>query len=246
MKGSKYAIVKLVESSNFLKEMNSMLNKTGAKISIYDNWMPKSIQLDKEAELNDFLKHNFNPQLAYDITYWWLHKDATTPNWDLISSCTIKGERGILLVEAKAHSKELEKESKGKTYYINTTSEGTKENHKLIAKAIEEANNGINKEISGVAISRDNCYQLSNRVAYAWWLANKGIPVVLMYLGFLNCNDMNDGKNQLFETDNDWQDCFTNHSKQVGVDKIIDKNINCGKSSFVTICRSYEKKKRQN
>ena len=239
MKGSKYAILKLVESSSFLNDINGLLKESGAAVTTYDNWMPKSIRYDKEAELNDFLKYNFSPQLATDITEWWLHKDATTPNWDLITTCTINGKRGILLVEAKAHYYELENESKGKPYDINTNSDGTKENHKQIAKAIEEANNGINKEISGLTISRDTCYQLSNRVAHAWWLANQGIPVVLMYLGFRDVQDMNNGKNRLFTTDEHWQDCFTNHANLIGVDKIIDQSVDCGKSSFITICRSY-------
>ncbi|MGL2999426.1 hypothetical protein [Flavobacterium sp. RSSB_23] len=239
MKGSKYAILKMVESSSFLNILNGLLKKSGATVTTYDNWMPKSIRYDKEAELNDFLKYNFNPELATAITEWWLYKDATTPNWDLISTCTINGKRGIVLVEAKAHSYELENESKGKPYDINTKSDGTKENQKQIGKAIEQANIEINKKFSGVAISRDNCYQLSNRIAHAWWLANQGIPVVLMYLGFQDVQDMNDGKNRLFTTDKDWQDCFKIHAKQVGVDKIIDKNVDCGKSSFVIICRSY-------
>jgi len=238
-KGSKTALMQLVKAKDFTNSINSLIKSEKASISIYDNWMPDANNAEKEVELNDFLKHNFNPQLANDITNWWLFKDATTPNWDLVSTCTIKGERGILLVEAKAHSKELEKESKRKPYDINTTSQGTKENHKQIAKAIEEANNGINKVYSGISISRDNCYQLSNRVAYAWWLANQGIPVVLLYLGFLNCQDMNDGINLLFAEDKDWQDCFTIHAKQVGVEKIINKWVDCGESGFTIICRSY-------
>lgn len=239
MKGSKNAVLKLVGSSDFLKVINHLLKSTKAIVTTYDNWMPKSIRYDKEAELNDFLKHNFSPQLATDITKWWLHKDATTPNWDLITTCTINGKRGILLVEAKAHSYELENESKGKKELDSTASANSEKNHKQIGEAIIQANAEINKKISGVAISQDNCYQLSNRVAHAWWLANQGIPVVLMYLGFLNCNDMNDGKNHLFTDNEHWQDCFNNHAKKVGVDKIIDQNVDCGKSSFITICRSY-------
>jgi len=236
MKGSKYAILKLVESSNFLNIINDLLKPTGAKVSTYDNWMPKSISYDKEAELNDFLKHNFNTKLSSDITKWWLHKDATTPNWDLIASCTINDKRGILLVEAKAHCYELENESKGKKLDIDA-SEDSKLNHQEIGKAIEQANSEINKKISGVAISRDNCYQLSNRVAHAWWLANQGIPVMLMYLGFQEVKDMNDGKNRLFTCHNDWQECFTKHAEQIGVDKIINKSVDCGNSKFITICR---------
>jgi hypothetical protein len=185
------------------------------------------------------LKYNFGPGLYDEIVKWWLHKDTTTPNWDLISTCTINGKRGILLIEAKAHFKELENESKGKPLDKTEPSESSEKNHARIFEAINEANTEINKINNGIKISRDNCYQLSNRVAHAWWLANQGIPVVLLYLGFLNCDDMNDGKNTLFKTDSDWQNCFLNHAKKVGVDMILDKWVDCGKSKFITISKSY-------
>lgn len=103
MKGSKYAIIKLVESSKFLSIMNELIENTGANLTIFDNWMPKSLQLDKEAELKDFLKHNFSPQLSNDIIKWWLHKDTTTPNWDLVSTCTIDGKKGLILIDWQRH-----------------------------------------------------------------------------------------------------------------------------------------------
>jgi len=240
MKGSKYSIIKLVESSDFIDKVNDLLKGTKAKISQYDNWMPKRVHMDKEAELNDFLKHNFSSELQEKITVWWLHVDTTTPNWDLISTCQIDGKRGILLVEAKAHAGELDNESHGKNPR-NLTSEDSVRNHIKIGAAINGAKNEINKMIAGVNISRNLCYQLSNRVAHAWWLADQGIPVVLMYLGFLNVKDMDDGKNKIFKDNRAWKDCFTNHSKLVGVDKLLDKWVKCDeveKSGFKLIVRS--------
>ena len=40
---------------------------------------------------------------------WWLavKGGANTPNWDLASTCRVEGKRGLLLVEAKAHTREL-------------------------------------------------------------------------------------------------------------------------------------------
>lgn len=240
MKGSRYAIIKLVESSNFVSTINLLIKdkKTRAEITEYDNWIPKSLQLDKEAELKTFLKYNFTPQLSSDIVEWWLHKDAKTPNWDLISTCTIDGKRGLLLVEAKAHYGELETSPKRPP----STSDDSKLNHDKIDKAIKQANDAINEKVEGVAISRDKYYQLSNRVAHAWWLADKGIPVVLLYLGFLNCKDMDNGKNKLFKTDQDWQTSFIEHAKQVGVDNLVGKKVDCGKSNFITISKSFESK----
>lgn len=242
MKGSKHAILKLVESDRFLDSMNGMIKSTGAEIKVYDNWMPKSLQLDKEAELKIFLKYNFTQQLSSEVVEWWLHKDAKTPNWDLISTCTIDGERGLLLVEAKAHFEELDTSAKRPP---SPTSDDSKLNHDKIDKAIEQAKKAINEQVDGVSISRDNCYQLSNRGAHAWWLADKGIPVVLLYLGFLNCKDMDYGSNKLFKKDEDWQKSFKEHAELVGVDKILEKKVELGsgKSHFTTICRSYELEK---
>lgn len=241
MKGSQYSVIKLVESIDFIENLNTLIEAANAKITAYDNWMPRSLHHDKEAELKDFLKYNFTEELSIGIHNWWLkvkHAKAMTPNWDLISTCTIKGKRGILLVEAKAHWDELNNESKGKQLDASA-SDNSKQNHEQIGKVIEEANTGISKENNRISISRDNCYQLSNRVAHAWWLANQGIPVVLLYLGFLDCQDMNDGKNKLFKNDEDWQRCFNEHTQMVGVDTITDNWIDCGKSEFITICKSY-------
>jgi hypothetical protein len=91
-----------------------LLKPTKVIVTTYENWMPKSIHYDKKEELNDFLKYNFSPELDTEITNWWLYKDATTPNWDLVSTCTINRKRVLVLVEAKANWSELEKESKGK------------------------------------------------------------------------------------------------------------------------------------
>ncbi|MFA9390536.1 MAG: hypothetical protein ACERKD_12040 [Prolixibacteraceae bacterium] len=237
MKGSQYSVIKLVESSDFISNVNTLIKTTKAKITVYDNWMPKSLHQDKEAELKDFLKYNFTPQLSADIVKWWLHKDSTTPNWDLISTCTINGKRGILLVEAKAHWDELDMESHGKNLKSDASVDSIK-NHKKIADAINEANAKIKSTYPQMTISRDNCYQLSNRVAHAWWLANQGIPVVLVYLGFLNCSDMDYNKRKLFKNDKDWQTCFNEHAQKVGVDTITDNWVDCGNSKFITICRS--------
>jgi hypothetical protein len=234
MKGSKYAILNLVESSNFLTIINDLLRSTKASVTNYDNWMPKSIHYDKEAELNDFLKYNFSPELSSEITKWWLYKDATTPNWDLLLTCTIKGKRGLVLVEAKAHIDELKNDSKN----APSSSLNSKKNHDSILEAIEKANVEINKRNNNLQLSRETCYQLSNRIAHAWWLADKGIPVVLMYLGFEDCADMDNGKNKLFKKDEDWQNCFIEHAKIIGADVLIDKTVKCGESTFVMICRS--------
>jgi hypothetical protein len=238
-KGSKNSLMQLVRTKDFTVTINRLIKPVNASITIYDKWIPDANNAEKEAELKDFLKYNFSHELGEKIHDWWLavkHPMSRTPNWDLISTCTIDGKKGLLLVEAKAHADELHVEGKSNDVDASADSE---RNHERIGKAIEEASVAINKKISGILISSNTCYQLSNRVANAWWLANQGVPVVLMYLGFLNCQDMNDGKRKLFVDDKDWQNCFKEHAQKVGVDKLIDEWADCGKSKFITICRSY-------
>lgn len=239
-KGSQGCVLNLVSSPTFVQQLNKFLFPVNAFMNANDVYFPKSKQKPEEAELADFLKDNFSDELGAKITDWWLAvkgANSRTPNWDLVSTCTIQNNKGILLVEAKAHVDELENESKGKPLKSDASPNSIK-NHEQIGKAIEEACQAINKEINGVSISRDNCYQLSNRVAHAWWLANNNIPVVLLYLGFIDVQDMNNGKNILLESKEHWQATFVNHAQKVGVDKQLNQWIHTGNSSFITLCES--------
>lgn len=236
MKGSKIAVLNLIDSDSFLKSINKLIEETGAKMTSEDVWKPKGMKNKSEQALSTFLRENFDSKLGNDILKWWLKHGTSTPNWDLISTFTINNKKGILLVEAKAHVGELDKSGKK---LKNNASDNSKMNHIYIYEAIEQANITISKQMDGVCISRDKCYQLSNRIAHAWWLASQGIPVVLLYLGFLNCKDMDDGKRKLIKTDEDWQSVFTKHAKLVGIDSIMGKWIDCGESNFITISKSY-------
>jgi len=234
-KGSKKAMLDFIESKDFLSSINDLIKSTGANITSDDKWMPEGIDKPKESTLNTFLRGKFDTIPNNAILKWWTLHGTRGPNWDLLSTCTINGERGVLLVEAKAHKGELDTSGKR---LKKSASDNSEENHKNVLKAINQANKTINEQIEGVTISRDCCYQFSNRVAHAWWLADKGIPVVMLYLGFLNCTDMDNGSYKLFETDEDWQTCFRKHAEIVKVHKIVEEKINCGKSHFTTICRS--------
>ncbi len=237
-RGSKRWILEMISSDNFLAIINSLIQDTGAILTNEDTWLPIGLKDPREAQLKNFLRDNFRPELYTEIASWWLHADTTTPNWDLISTCNIDGKRGILLVEAKAHCGELNEESHGKKL-DKDASENSIRNHIRIGEAIREAKEGINRTVPGVTISRDNCYQFSNRVAHAWWLATNNIPVVLLYLGFLNAEDMNYNRRILFETPKDWKNCFTEHAAKVGVAENVHW-VDCGESKFMIICESLQ------
>ena len=190
-----------------------------------DRWMPlgkpvqkEDISWDKkparEARLGG-LTALFAPdercrrELGDQLRKWWLAvpRRANTPNWDVASTCTIKGQRGLLLVEAKAHSAEL-----GESDSCGSRNPGNRER---IRRAITEAATGLQTATGSTwNLSPDSHYQLSNRFAWSWNLAALGIPVVLLYLGFLNAEDMAD-RGQVFGSEGQWETSLRAHSEGV-------------------------------
>ncbi|MGB3059179.1 MAG: hypothetical protein WBE17_05520 [Anaerolineae bacterium] len=164
-----------------------------------DSWMPRGLpkptgdggwdrEPTREATLGEdegFL----SPEHLEIVTHWWLEvaPRANTPNWDIASTCQINGKRGMLLIEAKAHDRELSSSGKPEP----TTPNGMK-NHEKIGAAIKQASADLNRIEPGWALSRDSHYQLSNRFAWSWKLTQLGVPVILVYLGFLHAGEMAD------------------------------------------------------
>ncbi len=191
-------------------------------VSPSDNWMPygKPVKRgdcswDKTPAIESKLRKADGlvpAQIHQQLQSWWLaiSRRANTPNWDIASTCCIEGNRGLILVEAKAHENELPTQGKR---LDNNASENSQKNHEQIGRAITEANLELQSEIGGEwNISRDNHYQLSNRFAWSWKLASLGIPVVLVYLGFLNTQDMA-CDSPIFKSEEDWKRVLKNYSK---------------------------------
>lgn len=172
LRGSRKHILDWLDQQHFPDQLNDLVVTTGATIDISDSWKPKGHNVDQEPKL-----HSFGPKALpslinwNELVDWWLvHKGgAMTPNWDLASTCTIEGNKGLILVEAKANVPELKTEGK---LSAESPSVKSDENHERIAAAINQAKNALNKSIAGVNISRQSHYQLSNRVAYSWKLAS--------------------------------------------------------------------------
>ena len=141
------------------------------------------------------------------LTRWWLaqRRRANIPNWDIAATATIEDREGLVLVEAKAHAKELKIEGKPP---------GNPDNHQRIAGAIHEANDALNGIMPGWSLSCDSQYQLSNRFAWSWKIASFGVPVVLVYLGFLNASEMTD-QGETFRDHVEWERVVRIHSEGV-------------------------------
>lgn len=170
------------------------------------------------------------------VSNWWLKvkQGANTPNWDIASFCLIKGKPGILLVEAKAHHKEMLQGKYGKKLEKDA-SEKSRSNHDQIYGAIQIANRGLEKATKlKWNLSSDRHYQLSNRFAWAWMLTSMGVPVVLMYLGFLCASEMPNP----FNNPEEWEEIVRKHSTDVVPDCTWDKPAKIGSVPLIACIRS--------
>lgn len=164
------------------------------------------------------------------LTDWWFavpSAKSKSPNWDIAAACTVRGRRGLVLAEAKAHAGEL---SDGK-------SKSSAPNHERIARAIGEANAAFSKA-TGTAwnLSRDRNYQLSNRFAWCWKLASLGVPVVLVYLGFLNADEM--GKP--FHSLGEWESALKSHAGDTVDNAIWGRGTVFRGTPFIPVIRACE------
>ena len=202
------------------------------KVSVADQWMPGGFCRTEEAQLHK-VPELLSQEDCEQLRDWWLvvSRGATrTPNWDVASTCVVGKTKGILLVEAKAHSEELNGEQAGKALKPNSS----KQNHERIGQAIAEANSGL-MEQTGYrwALSRDCCYQMSNRFAWAWKLTELGYPVILVYLGFLRAGEMRRGESIPFDSHPKWSDLVKTHSQGAVPAEVWDSRLVIHGQSFV-------------
>jgi hypothetical protein len=200
-----------------------------AQVTVGDHWAPRGLLEPDEAKLGEM--PDFVPdQERAVLTSWWLKVPgrANTPNWDLVSTCRIAGRKGLVLVEAKAHEGEL----------ADDKSSATSPNREQIEKALVGATAAWNALESGFLLSVDSHYQLSNRLAFSWKLATMGIPVVLVYLGFLGAREMDDGKRLLLKDHAQWRRCVMAQSIGTAPNAVWDRTFDVGGTPLTVLIRS--------
>lgn len=223
-----------------------------AQVSPDDRWMPQGFVDTEEAQLHKALRL-LNSDHCAQLRRWWLAPAsvrAKSPNFDIASTCEIEGKPGLLLVEAKAHDEELIKESLGrrltsdasggvhKTEAEEAMLKDRLTSHETIGSAIAEACNGLAKA-TGLPwqLSRDSHYQMSNRFAWAWKLAELGVPVVLIYLGFLHADEMAD-RGKPIADHSDWQRLVLSHSAPLFPAEAWGRRWLVNAQPFVALIRS--------
>jgi hypothetical protein len=210
-----------------------------ATVSANDCWMPVGFAQVQEAELNK-APRLLSADVRAKLGAWWLPADrqtARTPNFDIASTCTVGGVPGLLLIEAKAHAQELRKEESGRLLDLDATDD-RKASHGTIGNAIAEAAAGLALTTGAPChLSRDTHYQMANRFAWAWKLTELGVPVVLVYLGFLNADEMQD-RSAPFASDAEWTQLVQAHSAPLFDVDPWEKVWACDGHSLVPLIRS--------
>ncbi len=215
-------------------------------VSPNDYWMPcgKPIKTgegwDKKPAAEARLDRDAGfvaPELRRQLRDWWLEivPRANTPNWDVATTCKTEGREGLLLVEAEAHSNELSNAGK-----LKPPTENGRKNHERIGSAIEQANTGLGRVAGGSwGLSRDDRYQLANRFAWSWKLALLRVPVVLLYLGFLNAEDMaQDGAT--FRSEGDWACALKDYARGAVDDSCWGRRLEVNSMPFRPLIRAIE------
>jgi hypothetical protein len=198
-------------------------------------WMPGGFLEPDEAKLGECGRF-LSPDRREELTQWWLkvRANANTPNWDIVSSCNIDGEPGLILVEAKAHVAEAKSEGKpeGK-------SEKSADNHQQINDAIQKSNSGLNSILPGWNLSHDSHYQLCNRFAWTWKLATLGVPTILVYLGFLGATEMSD-QGQPLTSAQHWQNIVLEHAKALVPEDAWERRLQTSGAPLWALIRSMD------
>ena len=171
-----------------------------------DHWMPDGYCDIEEAQC--IRRHSCFSEDCERLCKWWFahwSEDSKSPNFDIASTCTIHDHetKGILLVEAKAHSAELKVEDKAGGSYPNRN---------RIGERIDEANVKMAAQTKpGWALSHKRRYQIANRFAWSSKLTELGYHVILVYLGFLDAGEMRNP----FASHSEWESRVESYIKPV-------------------------------
>jgi hypothetical protein len=167
-----------------------------------DTWAPRGFNAASEVTLADCSETLLAKRLQAELARWWLAKQGgRLPTWDLVSSGRAGREQGLLLVEAKAYDQEL---------LLEKSRRISPENNASITRALREASLALEAVMPGWDLLRAP-YQLANRIAWSWKLATMGIPVVLVYLGFLHAIEMSD-RGEWFTDHAAWEALVRGHA----------------------------------
>lgn len=183
-------------------------------------------------------------QTRLALSNWWLGRDDAflrTPHWDIATTCTVGGNtNGVLLIEAKAHTSELVGASAGRAQSLPVT-EDAERSAARIGACIDEASAALTAD-TGLpwSLSRDRNYQMSNRFAWAWKLAELGHPVILVYLGFLGAKEMVQKNSSAFDSHGTWENLVRTESKNLFPTEVWNRAWEVGGVPIIPLIRAVD------
>jgi len=210
------------------------------RVDITDRWMPQGFTDIDEAQLGR-VDNLLDAASGKALVNWWLAvpKGARVPNWDIASTCTIEGKPGLLLIEAKAHDEELNYEKAGKKRARKETKGQIRNREQICGRMLEASADLTASTQIDWALSLEHHYQMSNRFAWMWKLNELGIPVVLVYLGFLNAIEMSD-RGLPFCNHKFWEELVLTHSEPLFSNQVWNRRWTLHGQPFIPLIKSIE------
>ncbi len=219
-----------------------------------DKWLPDGHDHTTEPELHKSAL--LLPEtVRFKLGEWWLtpgNVHRRGPTFDIASTCKIDGETvpGLMLIEAKAHEEELSKEAAGrKEIRANkggippktSQREHQRRQHAQIGEAIGTACEVLSSATAvRWTISHRSHYQMANRFAWAAKLTELGVPVVLIYLGFLNAREMTSSGLTTFATHEQWTNAVRIHSEPLFPFTVWNNRWACNGHAMIPLIRSVD------
>jgi hypothetical protein len=242
--GSRMHMLDWLESPQFLPTLRGFVETINFVIQDNAARRPRDRNDHRESVLvgrnEPFLSQSQRDELC---TWWVVHRrGAKLPTWDLvISASDASGRPALVLIEAKAHAIELSKSGKAWPQRRKPEQQARSvDNHEKIGRAICEASVNLARTVPGILLSRDKSYQFANRIAFAWKLASLGIPIALIYLGFIGDGEIISHAEDCFRMSNDWQDAFRSHTAGHFPAEMHARKIDCGAASFWLLVRDMQ------
>ncbi len=209
-----------------------------------DLWAPRGFQEPAEIRLDEAQGFIRSAAQRAQLKDWWIAPGlmkVRTPVWDLVSTCHLDGAPGLLLVEAKAHVSELNSDP---------CTAAEKRNIAQMRAALDEATEKWNDLLGAFADARGykprtwfdltpTChFELGCRLAFALKIAEMGIPVALVYLGFLDADELEDQNCIVFRSEEQWRHFVLEKTKKPAPEELWDETFDVGGTPLSVLIRS--------
>ena len=226
LKASARHVLQWTVSPQFESTMNGLLKDTGATLHTPDHRYPDGRRrpLDpRSVELEEYLVKFPMPDRRRLARDWWVPYPSARnryPDWDLLCQIDVAGTPGILLVHAIADTEELRQHDRRER--PDPTQPLRLANDYCVRLRLADANRQLAQlDLGNFQLSADHRYGISWRIAFLHKLAAEGIPVVLMYLGWLQPPEW--ATSHGFQSAEHWDRVVRDHMRPVAPEAFLDR-----------------------